>query len=340
MTIKEIIVSVADQLAYSQVSKVTTSEFTFNLVTRTTPKVLLIFAFVITIRQLFGNPIECQPDPSYEKYTKQIETRCWIEGSYIIREHLEGTIGKNLVNYGIGTKMRNEERMYQTYYQWVTPSLLIMALIFYFPHFVWHNWEGGTMEKLLKDIDSPYIQEDCWNNQRERLLRYMHGPKRYHRHYAIKYYLCEFIALCALVFNMNMMSVVFNNFWVEYFPAIRALLNHNFEDFTKQSSVLFPSQAKCDYFNFGSSGSIQHIDALCILPQNVVNEKIFVFLYFWMIMLLFFSFFHVICVAVKVIYQCRKDKEFGFYLVQAIIKKNLSPVLVEDLLEAKKVNPQ
>lgn len=100
----------------------------------------------------FRNPIECQPDPSYDKYTKQIETRCWIEGSYIIREHLEGTIGKNLVNYGIGTKMLKEERIYQTYYQWVTPSLLIMALIFYFPQFVWHNWEGGTMDKLLKDI--------------------------------------------------------------------------------------------------------------------------------------------------------------------------------------------
>lgn len=97
-------------------------------------------------------PIECQPDPSFEKYTSQIETRCWIEGSYIIREHLIGTIGKNLVNYGIGTRQLHEERIYQTYYQWVTPALLIMSLIFYIPQFVWRNWEGGTMDKLLKDI--------------------------------------------------------------------------------------------------------------------------------------------------------------------------------------------
>lgn len=97
-------------------------------------------------------PIECQVDPSYEKYTRQIETRCWIEGSYIIREQLSGTIGKNIINYGIGTRQRSEERIYQTYYQWVTPTLLIMAMIFYFPQFLWHNWEGGTMEKLLKDV--------------------------------------------------------------------------------------------------------------------------------------------------------------------------------------------
>lgn len=97
-------------------------------------------------------PIECQVDPSYEKYTSQIETRCWIEGTYIIRGQLSGTIGKNIVNYGIGTKTLYEERIYQTYYQWVTPTLLIMAMIFYFPQFLWHAWEGGTMEKLLKDI--------------------------------------------------------------------------------------------------------------------------------------------------------------------------------------------
>lgn len=101
---------------------------------------------------LCRSPIECQVDPSFEKYTKQIETRCWIEGTYIIREHLTGTIGKNIVNYGIGTKRLKEERVYQTYYQWVTPTLLIMALIFYLPKYVWHAWEGGTMTKLLKDI--------------------------------------------------------------------------------------------------------------------------------------------------------------------------------------------
>lgn len=243
MTIKDIISSVASQLSYSQGSKITTTEFSFALITRISSKMLLIFAFIITIRQLFGwefniwcvmqiifivsdlrlyirrKPIECQTDPSYERYTSQIETRCWIEGSFIIREQLTGVIGKNLVNYGVGTKMRTEERIYQTYYQWVTPTFLIMSLIFYFPHFLWHNWECGTMEKLLKDIgenstrheawgnnifiykplDSPYINEECWNNQRDRLMRYLHGPKRYHRQYAIKYYICELIAFFALV---------------------------------------------------------------------------------------------------------------------------------------------
>lgn len=54
MTIKDIIASVADQLSYNQASKTTTTEFAFNLITRTTSKMMLIFSFLITIRQLFG----------------------------------------------------------------------------------------------------------------------------------------------------------------------------------------------------------------------------------------------------------------------------------------------
>lgn len=134
------------------------------------------------------------------------------------------------------------------------------------------------------------------------------------------------------------MTLVFNNFWIEFFPAIVSLLRNDMVSFAKDTAILFPSQAKCDYFNFGSSGTIQQIDALCLLPQNVVNEKIFVFLYFWMSLLLIFSLLHLICVAIKIRHQCKKNHDFGYGLALSIMKKNLSPILVDDLLEARKLN--
>lgn len=48
------IVSVSDQLAFNQASKVTITEFAFAITTKMTAKILLICSFVITIRQLFG----------------------------------------------------------------------------------------------------------------------------------------------------------------------------------------------------------------------------------------------------------------------------------------------
>lgn len=46
---------------------------------------------------------------------------------------------------------------------------------------------------------------------------------------------------------------------------------------------LFPKMTKCTFRNFGAGGSVQTRDLLCILPLNAVNEKMFVFLWFWLV---------------------------------------------------------
>jgi len=48
---------------------------------------------------------------------------------------------------------------------------------------------------------------------------------------------------------------------------------------------IFPRMTKCMFYKFGVSGEVERHDALCILPLNVVNEKIFIFLWFWFIIL-------------------------------------------------------
>ena len=44
---------------------------------------------------------------------------------------------------------------------------------------------------------------------------------------------------------------------------------------------IFPKVAKCIFHKFGPSGSIMRHDALCVLPLNIMNEKIFAFLWYW-----------------------------------------------------------
>lgn len=45
--------------------------------------------------------------------------------------------------------------------------------------------------------------------------------------------------------------------------------------------VVFPKVTKCNFYKYGQSGSIQHHDALCVMALNVINEKIYVVLWFW-----------------------------------------------------------
>jgi len=44
---------------------------------------------------------------------------------------------------------------------------------------------------------------------------------------------------------------------------------------------IFPKIAKCSFYQYGGSGTVEKFDGLCVLPLNVVNEKIYVFLWFW-----------------------------------------------------------
>lgn len=55
-------------------------------------------------------------------------------------------------------------------------------------------------------------------------------------------------------------------------------------------SEVFPKTTKCKYRNYGPSGSLRTYDFLCVLPLNVLNEKIYLVLWLWMIIVTVLSF--------------------------------------------------
>ena len=44
--------------------------------------------------------------------------------------------------------------------------------------------------------------------------------------------------------------------------------------------TVFPRVTKCLFHKFGGGGTIERHDALCLLPHNILNEKIFIFQWF------------------------------------------------------------
>ena len=48
---------------------------------------------------------------------------------------------------------------------------------------------------------------------------------------------------------------------------------------------VFPKMTKCTFHKYGSSGTIEKVDSLCILPLNIINEKIYIFLFLWLMIL-------------------------------------------------------
>lgn len=153
---------------------------------------------------------------------------------------------------------------------------------------------------------------------------------------------------------MFIMHWVFNDFWVEYKPAMAALMNQDYTSFSQHSAKLFPTQAKCFYYYFGPSGSAQERDALCFLPQNTINEKIFVFLYVWLISMVVLAALNLVRVVLMLTMKCLRVSDirakanghyprpaldffyyysdFGYWFTLGLLHKNLSPVLFKDLM--------
>lgn len=63
---------------------------------------------------------------------------------------------------------------------------------------------------------------------------------------------------------------------------VREMVNRN--DWTEESYVAFPRVTFCDFRIRGQDlGNVQSYTVQCVLPINLYNEKIYLFLWFWMI---------------------------------------------------------
>lgn len=103
--------------------------------------------------------------------------------------------------------------------------------------------------------------------------------------YAIRYWICEGMCLVNIILQLYFMNVFFDGEFLRY--GLRVL---NYSETIQEERVdpmvyVFPRVTKCTFHKFGPSGSMQTHDSLCILPLNIVNEKTYIFIWFWYIIL-------------------------------------------------------
>lgn len=106
-----------------------------------------------------------------------------------------------------------------------------------------------------------------------------------HGMYAFRFAFCELLNVLMVGLNMWLLNMVFAGFWWDFAPAIRALFAGNYSLWKAEAGLIFPIYAKCDYTKIGVSGSITFHDALCMLTMNSLNEKIFTFMWLWLVAL-------------------------------------------------------
>merc|ERR1711997_915201 len=114
--------------------------------------------------------------------------------------------------------------------------------------------------------------------------------------YAFKFFFCEVLNLVNVVGQIYFMDFFLGGEFTTYGTDVLALTELSPEEREDPMARVFPKMTKCTFHKFGPSGTVEKFDGLCVLPLNIINEKIYVFLWFW---------FVIVCIitGVQIIYR-------------------------------------
>jgi len=226
--------------------------------------------FIFLENHLDGRAIVCQGGDQYAR------SYCWIHGTAYIREHLQGKATGCFVDQ---SRIESEEDAPVTaYYLWL-PFLLTFCFGFAkFPRSIWRNFlENNLVRNLLGTGAEPAVITQNFLDFRPRYAKY---------HFYFGF--CEFLNMVMVILSLFITdALLLNKFWgygqdvLHYMWSVKHVgpegqyLTHD------PMCELFPTEVAC-YIRIGATtGAIDRTNYLCILSNNLFNQKYFLVLWLW-----------------------------------------------------------
>lgn len=255
----------------------------FRLHYKLTLAICMACSLLVTAREYFGDPIDCVPIGDGDLLQKLVDTFCWIHSTFTLPK----SIGNEVAYPGVAKYhgYDGQTRVYHKYYQWVCFMLFFQGVLCYIPRYVWKTLEGGRLKKLTQNLDNPMMTIEEKKLQLNMLTNYFISTLKLNDMYFYQFVFCETLNLANVLFQIYIMDWFLGG---EFSTFGLQVLSHTQADQSERTDPMirvFPRMAKCTYKSYGSSGDMQKHDTLCVLPLNILNEKIYVFLWFWFMML-------------------------------------------------------
>jgi len=258
----------------------------FRMHYKATMFVLVAFSLLVTQKQYFGDPIDCIVDGVDSDI---MDTYCWIHSTFTLPAFNGAEIGVEVPHPGIynpnqknGEDLEHEVK-YHKYYQWVTLFLYLQAVMFYIPRYLWKVWEGGKIKMLVMQLNSPIVDDDAKRERKSMLVSYFSMNMHNHNFYAFRFFVCELLNFVNVVGQIYFTDRFLGYEFTTYGTRVIAFSEQEFGTRGDPMDAVFPKVTKCTFHKYGTSGSVETHDGLCVLPLNIFNEKIYIFLWFWFI---------------------------------------------------------
>lgn len=271
--------------SFVKYEKVKIDNVVFWLHYRVTAIILMAFALFIITNEFIGGPINCVID---EIPKDVIETFCWIHGTYTVSKKMEGELGRDYLYPGVTSfnSGPGEEKIKEhLYYQWVPFMLLFQALMFYIPHYVWKTCEGGRIKMLSTNLNLPISEAEHRRERKLAVIEYLYENLHHHNFYLFRFVFCELLNLMNIIAQILFIDYFLDGEFSTYGIKVFDFIQMKPEIRGDPMAHIFPKVTKCLFYKYGPSGSIEHLDSICLLPLNVINEKVYIFLWFWFLLL-------------------------------------------------------
>lgn len=209
------------------------------------------------------------------------------------------------------------------------------------------------MRNLVLNLNNPILSDDNRDKEIDLVASYLRRNIGNHNTYLYYFTFCEALNFLNVCLQMYIVDAFLGGTFSTYGLDVLRYSEMDQDDRNDPMIRIFPRMTKCTFHRYGSSGDVQRHDALCILPLNIINEKIYIFLWFWFVFLAILSgalLIYRICILM--LDQCRDrvligrakltDKEdilavlengdVGDWFLLYMLCKNMDPLHYRELL--------
>ena len=145
------------------------------------------------------------------------------------------------------------------------------------------------MKNIIAGLNQLILDKKDRSDKERILAEYFVAALHTHTFWAMKMLLIDFLNLINVVGNIYLVDAFLGGEFSTYGVKVLNFLEADPENRIDPMAMIFPRVTKCSFYKYGPSGTIQTHDSICVLPINIINEKIYVFLWFWLIILSFIS---------------------------------------------------
>ncbi|XP_075244738.1 innexin unc-9-like [Convolutriloba macropyga] len=262
---------------------------------------LLVLAILVSTKQYVGDPINCWTPAHFSRewveYTNNI---CWISNTYYLPFEESVKSGKKV-----------EHTIPIRYYQWVPILLAMQGVCFYLPRTIWRGIcisTGLDIDKIVNTASTfeSVLNPDLWTKTVKYLAKHFDRYFDSQRDVGLGFfghlrvtlsrifcvvskrygnYLCLLYLFIKVLYIINIFGqLFFLGEWLgagyhSYGLEVLADIYHR-RDWTDKSR--FARITLCD-FKIRTIGNVQSFTVQCVLSINLFNEKIYLFIWFWLV---------------------------------------------------------